>query len=108
MPIQYKDSIIDSTKWCREKASIFDVSHMCGLSLKARARFLLHSWGFFSIASLPAGWSFYACRGSTGSGANLAPPISPPSPLLQGKDAIPFIEKLVVGDIAGLKVCLID
>lgn len=54
MPIQYKDSIIDSTLNCRQNASIFDVSHMCGLTLK-------------------------------------------------GKDAISFLETLVVGDIAGLK-----
>lgn len=54
MPIQYKDSIIDSTTNCRTNGSLFDVSHMCGLQLK-------------------------------------------------GKDAIPFLEKLVVGDIAGLK-----
>ena len=53
MPIQYKDSIIDSTVNCRENGSLFDVAHMCGLSLK-------------------------------------------------GKDCIPFLEKLVVGDIAGL------
>ncbi|XP_021769274.1 aminomethyltransferase, mitochondrial [Chenopodium quinoa] len=53
MPIQYKDSIMDSTINCRENGSLFDVAHMCGLSLK-------------------------------------------------GKDCIPFLEKLVVGDIAGL------
>lgn len=53
MPIQYKDSIIDSTLNCRENGSLFDVSHMCGLSLK-------------------------------------------------GKDCIAFLEKLVIGDIAGL------
>ncbi len=53
MPIQYKDSIMDSTKWCRSNASLFDVSHMCGLTLK-------------------------------------------------GKDAISFLETLVVGDIAAL------
>lgn len=53
MPIQYKDSIIDSTLNCRSNASLFDVSHMCGLTLK-------------------------------------------------GKDALKFIEGLVVGDIAGL------
>lgn len=35
MPIQYKDSIMDSTTWCRQHASLFDVSHMCGLTLKA-------------------------------------------------------------------------
>ncbi|KAL4856122.1 Aminomethyltransferase [Chlorella vulgaris] len=53
MPIQYKDSIMDSTLHCRTHASIFDVSHMCGLTLK-------------------------------------------------GKDAVKFLEGLVVGDIAGL------
>eukprot|EP00878_Enallax_costatus_P000985 GHUV01001117.1.p1 GENE.GHUV01001117.1~~GHUV01001117.1.p1 ORF type:complete len:412 (+),score=112.07 GHUV01001117.1:159-1394(+) len=53
MPIQYKDSIMESTTWCREHASLFDVAHMCGLSLT-------------------------------------------------GKDAVPFLESLVVGDIAGL------
>jgi len=36
MPVQYKTghhklSIIDSTKWTRESASLFDVSHMCSL-----------------------------------------------------------------------------
>eukprot|EP00271_Cylindrocystis_brebissonii_P010159 TRINITY_DN26263_c0_g1_i1.p1 TRINITY_DN26263_c0_g1~~TRINITY_DN26263_c0_g1_i1.p1 ORF type:complete len:421 (-),score=59.01 TRINITY_DN26263_c0_g1_i1:347-1609(-) len=54
MPIQYADSILESTVNCRSNGSLFDVSHMCGLSLK-------------------------------------------------GKDAIPFLEKLVVGDVAALK-----
>lgn len=36
MPIQYKDSIMDSTQHCRSNGSIFDVSHMCGLTLKVR------------------------------------------------------------------------
>ena len=36
MPIQYKTSIMDSTKHCRTGAALFDVSHMCGLSLKVR------------------------------------------------------------------------
>jgi aminomethyltransferase len=35
-PIQYKSSIMDSTKQCRSGAALFDVSHMCGLTLKAR------------------------------------------------------------------------
>lgn len=34
MPIQYKDSIMDATKHCRENGSLFDVSHMCGLTIK--------------------------------------------------------------------------
>ena len=34
MPIQYKDSIMESTTHCRSHGSLFDVSHMCGLSLK--------------------------------------------------------------------------
>lgn len=53
MPIQYKDSIMDATKHCRSHASLFDVSHMCGVTLK-------------------------------------------------GKDAVRFLEGLVVGDIAGI------
>ena len=53
MPIQYKDSIMDSTLNCRQNGSLFDVSHMCGLSLKR-------------------------------------------------KDSVPFLEKLVVADVAGL------
>lgn len=38
MPIQYKDSIMESTTWCREHASLFDVAHMCGLSLTVSAQ----------------------------------------------------------------------
>jgi aminomethyltransferase len=54
MPIQYKDSIMDSTINCRTNGSLFDVAHMCGLSL-------------------------------------------------MGRQAIPFLESLVVADVAGLK-----
>ncbi|CAL9763635.1 unnamed protein product [Musa acuminata subsp. burmannicoides] len=54
MPIQYKDSIMDSTLHCRAAGSLFDVSHMCGLSLR-------------------------------------------------GRDCIPFLETLVVADVAGLR-----
>jgi len=54
MPIQYKDSIMEATKHCRSSASIFDVSHMLGSSIR-------------------------------------------------GKDAVAFTQRLVVGDIAGLK-----
>lgn len=54
MPVQYKESVMESTKHCRSKALLFDVSHMCGLSLR-------------------------------------------------GKDAVPFLEKLVVGDIKGIQ-----
>lgn len=36
MPIQYKDSIMDSTINCRENGGLFDVSHMCGLSLTGK------------------------------------------------------------------------
>lgn len=53
MPIQYKDSIMESAVNCRESGSLFDVSHMCGLSLK-------------------------------------------------GKDCVPFLEKLVIADVAAL------
>jgi aminomethyltransferase len=54
MPIQYKDTIMESTIHCRTHASIFDVSHMCGLTLS-------------------------------------------------GKDAITFLETLVVADVASLQ-----
>jgi len=53
MPIMYKDSIMESSKWCRTNGSLFDVSHMCGITLK-------------------------------------------------GKDAVKFLECLVVGDVAGI------
>lgn len=36
MPIQYKDSLVEATLHCRSDGSLFDVSHMCGLTLKAR------------------------------------------------------------------------
>jgi len=36
MPIQYKDSIMEATEWCRTKCSVFDVSHMCGLTLRGK------------------------------------------------------------------------
>ncbi|KAJ3698594.1 hypothetical protein LUZ61_002299 [Rhynchospora tenuis] len=54
MPIQYADSIMDSTVNCRANGSLFDVAHMCGLSL-------------------------------------------------YGRDAVPFLETLVIADLAGLK-----
>jgi hypothetical protein len=34
MPIQYKDSIIDAVAHCRSHTSLFDVSHMCGVTLQ--------------------------------------------------------------------------
>jgi len=54
MPVQYTHSVMESTKHCRKKALLFDVSHMCGLSLR-------------------------------------------------GKDAVAFLEKLVVSDIKAIK-----
>ncbi len=35
-PHTLQDSIMESTLHCRQHASLFDVSHMCGLSLKVR------------------------------------------------------------------------
>lgn len=54
MPIQYRDSIMDSTVNCRANGGLFDVAHMCGLSLR-------------------------------------------------GRDAIPFLESLVIADVAALR-----
>lgn len=34
MPVQYDKSVMESSKHCRTDALVFDVSHMCGLSLK--------------------------------------------------------------------------
>lgn len=36
MPIQYKDSIMEATNWCRSNASLFDVSHMLGVTFKGK------------------------------------------------------------------------
>ena len=36
MPIQYGDSIMEATKHCRSAASIFDVSHMLGSSIRGK------------------------------------------------------------------------
>ncbi|GMH35583.1 hypothetical protein BSKO_03451 [Bryopsis sp. KO-2023] len=54
MPLQYDKTVMESSKHCRSDALVFDVAHMCGLSLK-------------------------------------------------GKDAVPFLEKLVVGDVGAMK-----
>ena len=40
MPIQYKDSLMESAQHCRKAASLFDVAHMCGLSLKVCGLFV--------------------------------------------------------------------
>ena len=53
MPIQYADSIMDSTKHCREAASLFDVSHMCGVTIKVR-----HDCGRQPPTS-PYSWRFH-------------------------------------------------
>jgi aminomethyltransferase len=89
MPIQYKDSIMEATQHCRNHASLFDVAHMCGLTLKVR--------GDRRAAGRPAQ--------EGGAAAARPPPIAHRGPRLaaaQGKDAISFLEGLVVGDIAGL------
>ena len=39
MPVLYQDSLMESTKHCRENASIFDVSHMCGATFKVLAKY---------------------------------------------------------------------
>ena len=37
LPIQYKASIMESTKQCRGESVLFDVSHMCGMSMRVRS-----------------------------------------------------------------------
>jgi len=61
MPIQYKDSIMESTQWCRENASLFDVSHMCGVSFKGKDAIpFLHSMVVGDISSLEDGTGSYS------------------------------------------------
>ena len=74
LPIQYKASIMESTKQCRTESVIFDVSHMCGMSLKARPRAAARrrsccyvcgaaSCGATSLVALPV-WARAAARAS--------------------------------------------
>lgn len=56
MPIQYKDSIMESTQWCRTNGSLFDVSHMCGLTLKGKDTIkFLEKLVVCDIGSIPDG-----------------------------------------------------
>lgn len=56
MPIQYKDSIVDSSIHCRQSASVFDVSHMCGITLKGKDVLkFMHQIVVTDIAALQAG-----------------------------------------------------
>ncbi|GAX85338.1 hypothetical protein CEUSTIGMA_g12755.t1 [Chlamydomonas eustigma] len=62
MPIQYKDSIIEATTHCRAHGSIFDVSHMCGISLKGKdAIAFTESLVVGDIASLKDGTGSLSC-----------------------------------------------
>merc|ERR1712216_341709 len=36
LPIQYEDSIMEATQHCRSEASLFDVSHMLGSSVRGK------------------------------------------------------------------------
>lgn len=59
MPIQYKDSIMEATIWCRQNASLFDVSHMLGVSFKVWQSLILEPSGLyinapFARRALPA------------------------------------------------------
>ena len=56
MPIQYKDSIMEATKHCRTAASIFDVSHMLGSSIRGKGAVAsTESIGVGDIAGLKNG-----------------------------------------------------
>jgi len=119
MPIQYKDSIMESTIWCREHASVFDVSHMCGLTLKVRRGLVAcasHSCRVRVCRARSAARGGFLCVARACDGLSTACALlcyhqraahhsSRPTngtPRKQGKDAISFLEGLVVGDIAGL------
>jgi len=57
MPIQYKESIMDSSIFCRKNAALFDVAHMCGASFRVRMCFCMRvhkaMWRY-SDAEMPA------------------------------------------------------
>lgn len=56
MPIQYTDTIVDSSVFCRESASVFDVSHMCGVTLTGKDVIqFMHQIVVSDIGALKAG-----------------------------------------------------
>ena len=121
MPIQYKDSIMDATKHCRENGSLFDVSHMCGLTLKVRLkgipRWLTSSCPILNEPCQSHGHRFGfgpgGSKSSQGYTEDKATALVPDSPTqqqrqsapvhavmglglpLQGETAVPFLRKLV-------------
>ena len=53
MPIQYKESIMDSSIHCRKAAALFDVAHMCGASFRVRNESSVLSKAFTESVSIP-------------------------------------------------------
>jgi aminomethyltransferase len=107
MPIQYKDSIMDSTTHCRQHASVFDVSHMCSFTLKA-SRGIVGSTSAPCASCVPQQpdlwWPHCGALAPARPGCVLPwRPLRYASHRSQGKDSIPFLESLVVGDLVGLK-----
>ena len=103
MPIQYSDSIMDSTKHCRTHASLFDVSHMCGLTLKVRRRKRIKR-EFLESDGKNQSWTLQCPHTSSPLSRHVhrSSMFSHHYTTEQGKDAVSFLEGLVVGDVAGI------
>ena len=88
---------MDSSVHCRKNAALFDVAHMCGASLRVRNL----STGLSKSRLLRS--RQWTLRKTSNLAVICAVLYSQLEVLLQGKDAIEFLETLVVGDIASLK-----
>jgi len=98
---------MDATVHCRTHASLFDVSHMCGFTLKVRGRMRACKcfvrqvcFGTRKRARLLPPSSQSALARSAAASGDVG---AEHARNTQGKEAIPFLESLVVGDIAGLE-----
>eukprot|EP00898_Chlorokybus_atmophyticus_P004550 jgi/Chlat1/5096/Chrsp33S05113 len=99
MPIQYKDSIMDATVHCRRQADTdqaqWPALDVCNYRISSRNASL-----FLCFLLCLMFWDMSAMLGQ--SAASLFDVSHMCGLTLRGRDAISFIETLVVGDIAGL------
>ena len=108
MPIQYKESIMDSSIHCRKDAALFDVAHMCGASFRVSTDVVnitcSYLPGRFNLCFL-AVMCMVLSNLPMMSKCHILFSMDCTSFLMhaaQGKDAIELLESLIVGDIASL------
>ena len=89
---------MDSSIHCRKAAALFDVAHMCGASFRVGNAYTVCEPSTVSLLYSPARPSPTSCGLTKWLAAT-----PEPSLILQGKDAISFLETLIVGDIASLE-----